>query len=93
MCTYIMEKTPVSGSAKGQTGWITIDSAHVYYDHPYHAPLDHSLNIDFVRVAEGSPERIAVELSADSARRLVDAINAALAQGEAAHASAEAELV
>jgi hypothetical protein len=86
MCTYIVEKTPVSGSAKGENGWMTIDSANVYFDHPFHAPLDHSLNIDFVNVAGGGSERVAVELSAESALRLVDAIMAALKQGEAAHA-------
>ncbi len=86
MCTYIVEKTAMTGSAKGQNGWMTIDGANVYFDHPFHAPLDHSLNIDFVNVASGGSERVAVELSADSALRLVDAIMAALKQGEMAHA-------
>ena len=86
MCTYIVEKTELSGSAKGEHGWMTIDSANIFYDHPFHAPLDHSLNIDFVNRASGGSERVAVELSADSARRLVDAILEALKQGAAAHA-------
>ncbi len=86
MCTYIIEKTAMTGSAKGQNGWMSIDGANVYFDHPFHAPLDHSLNIDFVNVAGGGSERVAVEISADSARRLVDAILAALKQGEMAHA-------
>ncbi len=86
MCTYIIEKTAMYGSAKGQNGWMSIDSANVYFDHPFHAPLDHSLNIDFVNVASGGSERVAVELSKESALRLVDAIMAALKQGEEAHA-------
>ncbi len=86
MCTYIIEKTAMYGSAKGRNGWMSIDSANVYFDHPFHAPLDHSLNIDFVNVASGGSERVAVELSKESALRLVDAIMAALKQGEEAHA-------
>jgi Family of unknown function (DUF6295) len=87
MCSYIVEKTTVSGSAKGPSGWMRIDTANVYFDHPYHAPLDHALAIDFVCEADGGRERVAVELSAESARALVQNILAALASGEAAHAA------
>jgi hypothetical protein len=86
MCSYIVEKAAVSGSAKGPNGWMRIDTANVYFDHPYHAPLDHALGIDFVCEADGARERIAVELSAASARELVKRILAALASGESAHA-------
>src|SRR3954463_3656252 len=88
MCSYIVEKASVVGSAKGPNGWMKIDTANVYFDHPYHAPLDHALGIDFVCEADGARERVAVELSADSARALVSKILAALASGEAAHAHA-----
>ena len=91
MCTYIVEKAPMVGSAKGPSGWMRVDTAHVYYDHPYHALLDHALSIDFVNAAEGARERVAVELSAESARALVDKILAALARGEHEHAEAETE--
>ena len=87
MCTYIVEKAAIVGSAKGPNGWIKVDTANVYYDHPYHAPLDHSLNIDFVNAAQGSGERVAVELSAESARELVAKILTALESGEAEHAA------
>jgi len=90
MCSYIVEKTTVSGSAKGPSGWMRIDTANVYFDHPYHAPLDHALAIDFVCEADGARERVAVELSADSARALVQKILAALASGETAHGHAHA---
>jgi hypothetical protein len=65
-----------------------IDTANVYFDHPYYTPLDHALAIDFVNEAEGARERVAVELSAESARALVVKILAALESGELAHASA-----
>ena len=86
MCSYITEQIVVNGSAKGAAGWMAVDTATVYFDHPYHAPLDHSLNIDFVNVAEGAPVRVALELSAESARALVQTILATLERGEAAHA-------
>jgi hypothetical protein len=87
MCSYIVEKAALTGSAKGPNGWMKIDTAHVYYDHPYHAPLDHALGIDFINAAEGGRERVAVELSAESARELVRKILAALDGGEAEHAA------
>jgi len=83
MCSYITEKAPIFGSAKGRSGWMRVDTAVVYYDHPVHVPLDHALNIDFVD--SRSKERVAVELSAASARELVSRIQAALDSGEAIH--------
>lgn len=84
MCTYITEKTEIAGSAKGPDGWFSLTGANVYFDHPYHAPFEHSLNIDFVNEAQGPAARVAVELSAESARALVQTILAALAAGDAA---------
>jgi Family of unknown function (DUF6295) len=72
MCSYIVEKAKLVGSAKGPNGWMRIDTANVYYDHPFHSPLDHALAIDFINEAEGGRERVAVELSAQSARVLVE---------------------
>lgn len=89
MCSYIVEKAALTGSAKGR-GWMTVDTAHVYYDHPFHAPLDHALTVDFVNAANGGRERVAIEISADSARALVRAILSALQSGEQEHARAEA---
>jgi hypothetical protein len=93
MCTYITEKAEIFGSAKGPAGWMKIDSATIYYDHPFHAPLDHSLNIDLVDESAGAPVRVAIELSAESARALVEKILAALAEGEEAHAVEHVEAV
>jgi hypothetical protein len=89
MCTYVVEQAAIFGSAKGPSGWMKVDQANVYYDHPYHAPLDHALNIDFVDASGGPGSRVAVELSAASARALVTAILTALESGETEHAIAE----
>jgi|ERR1700745_850068 hypothetical protein len=91
MCSYIVEKAKLLGSAKGPKGWMRVDTANVYFDHPFHAPLDHALGIDFINEAEGGRERVAIELSAESARDLVAKILAALASGEVAHARAASE--
>lgn len=86
MCTWITQRSAVTGSGKGAAGWFPLTHTTVYFDHPYHAPLDHALNIDFVNEASGPGSRVAVELSAASARALIRDIEAALAAGEAAHA-------
>jgi len=86
MCSYIVEKAALTGSAaKGRKGWMRIDTANVYYDHPYYSTLDHVLAIDFTNEGEGGRDRVAVELSANSARALVERILAALESGEIAH--------
>lgn len=90
MCTYIVEQARILGSGKGAQGWFALSQANVAYDHPAHAPLDHALLIDFVNEGEGPSARVAVELSADSARELAKAILTALERGdEEVHALAD----
>ena len=85
MCSYLTVRTDVDGSAKGAQGWFRLTSANVYFDHPFHSTFDHTLNIDFADPSRGPGARVAVELSADSARRLVASIVEALdAAGAAA---------
>ena len=48
MCSYLTVPADITGSAKGPDGWFSVTSASVYFDHPFHAPLEHALNIDFV---------------------------------------------
>ena len=79
MCTYLTEKVNVTGSGKGSAGWFTLSEASVYFDHPVHAPAEHTLNIDFLNPGNGPSARVAVELSAESARALAEAIQATLA--------------
>ena len=70
MCTYLTDTFAVSGSAKGERGWFRVSDASVYFDHPAHALADHTLNVDLRRPADGPSARIAVELTAASAREL-----------------------
>lgn len=78
MCTYITENVKMQGSGKGANGWFKVSDASVYFDHPVHAQLEHSLNIDFLQPDMGPSARLAVELSASSARDLAEAILATL---------------
>ena len=83
MCTMIVEKAKIDGSAKGVSGWFQLEQANVSYDHPFNAPMEHALNIDFVNVSQGPSARVAVELSEGAARELVATILAVLDQAEA----------
>lgn len=83
MCTMTVEKVKIEGCGKGTGGWFDVNQANVSYDHPFHAPLEHALNIDFVNEALGPGARVAVELSAAAARALVATIEAVLAEAEA----------
>ena len=82
MCTMIVKKITIDGSGKGTNGWFTIRQANVSYDHPFHIPMEHALNIDFVNEDLGPGARVAVELSEKAARNLVDAILDVLLQAE-----------
>jgi hypothetical protein len=79
MCTYNTEKVEITGSGKGTSGWFSLTDATVYFDHPVHAMAEHTLNIDFLNPAKGPAARVAVELTAESARALAAAIETALA--------------
>jgi hypothetical protein len=79
MCTYATVTAPMTGSAKGPNGsWFRVTDATVYFDHPVHAMAEHTLNIDLAAPAKGPSARVAVELTAESARELMAAIQAAL---------------
>ncbi|HEX5480508.1 MAG TPA: DUF6295 family protein [Dehalococcoidia bacterium] len=90
MCTNITIRTDVEGSAKGAQGWFRVDTAHVSFDHPFHAPFDHTLNIDLVNERDAATPRVALELSPVAARALAVNILRALEEG-AAEAGIELE--
>ncbi|HEY2271725.1 MAG TPA: DUF6295 family protein [Jatrophihabitantaceae bacterium] len=80
MCTYTTMTSAINGSAKGpDSSWFHVTDAVVYFDHPVHAMAEHTLNIDLTDPSRGPSARVAVELTATSARELVKAIEAALA--------------
>jgi hypothetical protein len=78
----IVTQVNIEGSGKGANGWFTLREANVSYDHPFDAPFEHALNIDFVNEARGPGARVAVELSVEAARALVAAIGSVLERAE-----------
>ena len=85
MCSNIVETGAVAGCGRGHSGWFDLTQAIVSFDHPLHANADHTVNLDFVNHDLGLSSRVAVELTAESARELVRLLEAALARGEAQH--------
>lgn len=83
MCTMIVEKTKVDGTARGMNGWFRLEQVNVSFDHPFNAPFEHALNIDFVNESIGLSARVAVELSEQAARDLVQTILAVLDRAKA----------
>ncbi|NJD59926.1 MAG: hypothetical protein C3F13_13410 [Anaerolineales bacterium] len=83
MCTMIAKQVSVTGSGKATNSWFAVDQASVSYDHPFDMPLEYSLNLDFTNQGSGPGARVAVELDAESARKLVAAIQEVLRQAEA----------
>jgi Family of unknown function (DUF6295) len=81
MCTGIVENTRVQGSGKGPRGWFPLDQATVSYDHPDHAQTEQAVIIDFLGETNGLESRIAVELTPESAKNLVNAILVSLSRG------------
>jgi hypothetical protein len=82
MCTMIAKQIKIEGSGKSTAVWFKLGEADVSYDHPFDAPFEHALNIDFVNESLGPGARVAVELSIESARVLVEAIQEVLEQAE-----------
>ena len=82
MCTMICEQANLEGSAKGVEGWFSLQQANVFYDHPFHAPWEYGVNIDFVNKSIGLGSRVSVELSPKSAKLLAETIFKALEKGE-----------
>ena len=79
MCTYSTEKIATrDSSGKGPSGWFPLSTATVYYDHPVHAPDEHTVNIDFLAPERGPGARVAVELSVETATELLAALQTTL---------------
>jgi hypothetical protein len=80
MCTYVTAHRDATGSGKGPQGWFPLTSVTVYFDHPVHAPADHTMNVDFANPDRGAAARVAVELTAETAVGLVQAVAQVLSE-------------
>ena len=82
MCTMITKKAEVEGMGKAASGWFDLRQVRVSYDHPFKAPYDPALNIDFVDDETDFGKRVAVELSFESAKSLLKVLLAVLEEVE-----------
>lgn len=89
MCTNIVETAALEGTGRGAHGWFSLARANVTYDHPFQLAAEYALNIDFVNPSAGVDQRVAVELTAASARRLAEAILTALERARPYDSSVE----
>ena len=87
MCTPIVEIVEAEGAGKGGEGWFAMSHAVVSYDHPHRALLDEAITIDFVNCDCGPGVRAAVEMTLESAKSLVTALEKTIAAAE--HEEAE----
>ena len=84
MCTPIVEIVEAEGAGKGGEGWFAMSHAVVSYDHPQRALLDEAITIDFVNHDRGPGARAAVEMTLESAKALVTALEKTIAAAERA---------
>jgi hypothetical protein len=93
MCTMIVDNVEALGSAKGKDGWFPLTGISVSYDHPFHAPFEHALNIDFVARTDGNFQRVSAELTAESARELIASIERVLEEAHARNISLDTDVL
>lgn len=67
-------KVAVTGSGKGVQGWVDVDEARVYHDHPFRALVEHAVLIDILNTEAGIGSRVALELTPESAQALAYAL-------------------
>ena len=82
MCSPIVEIVEAEGAGKGGEGWFSMSHAVVSYDHPHRALLDEAITIDFVNHDRGPGVRAAVEMTLESAKALVTALERTIAAAE-----------
>ena len=93
MCTMIVDNIKATGSAKGRDGWFSITDISVSYDHPFHAPLEHALNIDFMARSQSGFQRISAELTAADALELIKSIEKVLSEAESREIPLDADIL
>lgn len=81
MCTMISEKAVVKGSGKKTNNWIPLDSCDIYYDHSTYVDCEHSITLSFKNEMNPIDSRITVEITPESAKDIINKINAALEKG------------
>lgn len=82
MCTSIVEIVRTEGMAKRGDEWFPLTQAVVAYDHARHAPLADVITLDFLNTNLGPGARAGVELTLQSAKQLLAALDRAIAAAD-----------
>ena len=82
MCTSIVEIIPAEGMAKRGAEWFTLTQAVVAYDHARHAPLADVITLDFINAGLDAGARAGIELTLDTAKELLAALERAITAAE-----------
>lgn len=82
MCTSIVEIIPAEGMAKRGAEWFALTQAVVAYDHARHAPLADVITLDFINAGLDAGARAGIELTLDSAKELLAALERAITAAE-----------
>ncbi len=82
MCTSIVEIVPAEGMAKRGEDWFPLTRAVVAYDHARHAPFGDVITLDFINTSLTHDARAGVELTLESARELLAALDRAITAAE-----------
>ena len=77
----LIEKTNVQGSGKGSKGWFKFSQVFFWYVDHSDLHMDYSINIDFIQEVEENNKRIAIELTPESAKKLIETISKSLKKG------------
>ncbi|MCS0503268.1 DUF6295 family protein [Ancylobacter mangrovi] len=78
MCTSIVEIIGADGMAKRGEEWFALTQAVVAYDHARHAPHADVITLDFINAGLDPGARAGIELTLESARELLAALNRAI---------------
>jgi len=82
MCTSIVEIVAAEGMAKRGDAWFPLTRAVVAYDHARHAPLADVITLDFINTSLEPGARAGIELTLESAKDLLAALDRAITAAE-----------
>jgi hypothetical protein len=82
MCTSIVEIISAEGMAKREDEWFPLTQAVVAYDHARHAPLADVITLDFINAGLEPGARAGVELTLETAKQLLAALDRAITAAE-----------
>jgi hypothetical protein len=82
MCTSIVEIVRTEGMAKRGDEWFPLTQAVVAYDHARHAPLADVITLDFINASLEAGARAGVELTLETAKELLAALERAITAAE-----------